>query len=276
MTQNVILFLVRSDPKDVELVNRCLESLDRVLKSTLDDADLLFFVEESFAPFRSLVRPPLGFLNRIIFQTIDLSVPPQLIESYGDFIDEYFPHPTHSNGPLAFGHPGFNIGYRSMCRFFSGEIYKHPILKKYISYMRLDSDSEFVAGADFSLFEWFNSQQLNYSFIRSAIQLDDPKVVIDLRSAVLKYVATYRQFFAPKQLGRLMYYTNFEIGNLNFFRSSEWMSFHAYLDSLGGYYSKRWGDAPVRYAGLWATCSRKKIKPIPAGFRYFHGDYFDS
>ena len=35
----------------------------------------------------------------------------------------------------------FSMGYRHMCRFFSGEIFKHPIMENYDNYLRLDTDS---------------------------------------------------------------------------------------------------------------------------------------
>lgn len=69
-----------------------------------------------------------------------------------DQIPKYFPHPTLWVGPVGYGDPGFSIGYRHMCRFFSGEIYKHPALEEYDYYMRLDRDSLFLSEVDFDCF----------------------------------------------------------------------------------------------------------------------------
>ena len=40
-------------------------------------------------------------------------------------------------------HIGFSIGYRRMCRFYSGFFHKHKLTLKYDYFMRLDDDSKF-------------------------------------------------------------------------------------------------------------------------------------
>ncbi len=41
------------------------------------------------------------------------------------------------------------------------------------------------------------------------------------------------------------FWSNFEIGNLNFWRSPQYQSYFDFLDQKGGFYYERWGDAPV-------------------------------
>lgn len=41
------------------------------------------------------------------------------------------------------------------------------------------------------------------------------------------------------------FWSNFEIGDLNFFRSESYLRFFEYLDKAGGFFYERWGDAPV-------------------------------
>lgn len=41
------------------------------------------------------------------------------------------------------------------------------------------------------------------------------------------------------------FWSNFEIGDLNFLRSREYMEYFEYLDRTGGFFYERWGDAPV-------------------------------
>ena len=40
-------------------------------------------------------------------------------------------------------------------------------------------------------------------------------------------------------------WSNFEIGDLDFFRSPEYLTYFEHLDEAGGFYYERWGDAPV-------------------------------
>ncbi|KAF7329250.1 GPI-anchored wall transfer protein [Mycena kentingensis (nom. inval.)] len=51
------------------------------------------------------------------------------------------------------------------------------------------------------------------------------------------------------------FWSNFEIADMNFWRSKAYQDFFEYLDSKGGFYYERWGDAPVHSiaAGLFAS-----------------------
>ena len=44
---------------------------------------------------------------------------------------------------------------------------------------------------------------------------------------------------------RCHFWSNFEIGNLNFWRSQAYVDYFNYLDKAGGFFYERWGDAPV-------------------------------
>lgn len=274
MKKNVIVIMVRSTLSDVYLLNECLQSLEINLGPTLADSDFVFFVEKDFGGLRKYVVLPEKFNNDFNFVEIDLSIPEFILDKFE--IPIFFPHPTHSKGPVGFGHPGFSVEYRSMCRFFSGSFYLNDALANYSSYIRLDTDSKFLKGADFSLFAWLNSNEIQYGFIDSAVQNDHPDVVRNLRESIKNYIGVPRRLVMPKHIGTRMYYTNFEIGSLEFFRSHLWQNFFSFLDSTNGFYLYRWGDAPVRFAGLWAVGSKKRITSIPHGFTYFHGDIFES
>lgn len=274
MIENVIVIMVRSTLDDVRLLNECIGSLEVNLAPTLAESDFVFFVEKDFGDLRESVVRPANFKNNFNFVEIDLSIPEEISDK--SQIPTLFPHPTHSNGPVDFGHPGFSVEYRSMCRFFSGVFYINHSLAKYASYIRLDTDSKFLKGTDYSLFTWLKSNQIHYGFINSAVQNDHPDVVRNLRKSIKKYVGLPRRLTMPKHIGTRMFYTNFEIGSLEFFRSHQWQNFFSYLDSSNGFYLYRWGDAPVRFAGLWAVGSANQVQKIPLGFTYFHGDTFES
>jgi alpha 1,2-mannosyltransferase len=40
------------------------------------------------------------------------------------------------------------------------------------------------------------------------------------------------------------FWSNFEIGSLNLWRSSQYQDFFSYLDQTGNFFYERWGDAP--------------------------------
>ena len=55
------------------------------------------------------------------------------------------------------------------------------------------------------------------------------------------------------------FWSNFEIGNLNFWRGERYQSYFDYLDRQGGFFYERWGDAPVHSIGLGLFEDKKKI-----------------
>ena len=55
------------------------------------------------------------------------------------------------------------------------------------------------------------------------------------------------------------FWSNFEIGDLNFFRSDEYLQYFNYLDSKGGFYYERWGDAPVHSIGASLLLDKNEI-----------------
>jgi alpha 1,2-mannosyltransferase len=54
-------------------------------------------------------------------------------------------------------------------------------------------------------------------------------------------------------------WSNFEIGDLNFWRGEAYMKYFEHLDSKGGFYYERWGDAPVHSIGAGLFASKDQI-----------------
>ena len=102
---NCILYLVRSSDQDVEDFNKSLRLVEENLLPYTNSTDVLVFCEESFEEYKSKIQTNLS----LRYETIEFKVPdyPQEIL---DQIPEFFPHPTHGNGPVAWGHPGFSMG----------------------------------------------------------------------------------------------------------------------------------------------------------------------
>jgi alpha 1,2-mannosyltransferase len=51
--------------------------------------------------------------------------------------------------------------------------------------------------------------------------------------------------FGQYEYNGLHFWSNFEIGDLNWFRSQEYNDYFEFLDKRGGFFYERWGDAPV-------------------------------
>lgn len=255
---NCILYLVRSSEEDLNNFNTSLSLIEKNLIPFTNNVEVLIFCEKSFGSYKNRVITNLN----LKYQEIEFKIP-EYSEEILNQILEYYPHPTHGNGPIAWGHPGFSLGYRHMCRFFSGQMYEHEILKNYDYYLRLDTDSFIHSPLNYDIFEWAKENECYYGYIEPAIQKDNPKVIENLWSTV------NRKYSNSIEEG-LMYYTNFELGKVSWFLTSGYMEFYNYLDSSGGIYIHRWGDAPIKYLGINLLMNSKNIVPVK-GFTYQHG-----
>lgn len=55
------------------------------------------------------------------------------------------------------------------------------------------------------------------------------------------------------------FWSNFEIASLNFFRSEAYSKYFAFLDSTGGFFYERWGDAPVHSLGVGLFAPKDQV-----------------
>src|SRR5689334_19470703 len=108
----VILYLSRSAEQDVrDLVKSLICLRTNFLKKF--PYPVVVFVESDFKDaWKKEIAEKSGVSPR--FETVDFRLP--------DFLDP-------NTVPEWVYHPKFNLGYRHMCRFFSGTIYREPALQ---------------------------------------------------------------------------------------------------------------------------------------------------
>lgn len=168
-------------------------------------------------------------------------------------------------------HYGFSIGYRMMCRFFAGEIFK--ILKNlnYEYMMRLDTDSSFYEKVNYNLFDKLKNKNAFYGFV--SVHND----AIEFSNDLLIYVNQYAQnkqtnlnfYKVINNQSNLVYYNNFEILKLSEFTCENYLFFYDFLDSKNGFLKYRWGDHAVRFLYTNLFMAQDKIlyyENLP----YFH------
>jgi hypothetical protein len=133
-------------------------------------------------------------------------------------------------------------GYKSMCHFFSQELYSLPILEGVEFIARLDDDSKF-SGEPFDPFHYMEQNQLEYGY-RLIVGHDS------CTNGLLKNVEIYAKWQELKldwQQVKIpaVFYNNFFIARREIFLRPGYQHFIAYLDALKGFWTDRWGDAPV-------------------------------
>lgn len=68
------------------------------------------------------------------------------------------------------------------------------------------------------------------------------------------------------------FWTNFEIGSLDFFRSDAYTEYFNYLDQSGGFFYERWGDAPVHSIAASLFLDKSEIHFFD-GLGFHHPDF---
>lgn len=161
---------------------------------------------------------------------------------------------------------GGSVPYRNMCRYNSGFFYRHKLLSQYKYYWRIEPDVTFFCDLDYDPFLFMEEQKKVYGFTVSLYEYE--KTIPTLWDSVKKFINSNPDLVTPdnamafisddggETYNRCHFWSNFEIGDLDFWRGEAYSKFFEFLDSEGGFYYERWGDAPVHSIGA-ALFARK-------------------
>jgi hypothetical protein len=229
--QKCIVTLV--DNKNPHELNNLVESLNTFFVVNNKDVDFLIFYEDGFD--KNAVKK-LNISGKTIYHKVDFST-------------DHLSDKEKLEIPTTFYN--FNIGYRMMCRFFSGEIFK--ILKKYnYEYiLRLDTDSSFYEIVNRNIFDEFINNNASYGYIN--ITNDRMEVRSQLLHHITNYIVKNKittnisLFDTIIHNYNLVYYTNFEMIKVSEFTNDKHLNFYQHLDSINGFLKFRWGDHAVRF-----------------------------
>lgn len=101
-----------------------------------------------------------------------------------------------------------------------------------------------------------------------------PETIATLWKTISKFFRDHPTYVHPKSASRTFllesteegqaytschFWSNFEIGNLNFFRSQKYLEYPDHLDKSGGFFYERWGDAPVHTNALVMMLDKSQI-----------------
>lgn len=242
----VVVYLARSTQQDAADLSRSLKLLKKNFLNRFR-YPVVVFIEPSFkGEWKNEVLRNSGVDCR--FETIEFSVPSFL---NAQAIPEYVFHPK------------FTLGYRHMCRFFSGAMYLEPALKDYQWYWRLDTDSFVLGKVKYDVFEFMQKNGCIYGY--NVMSKDEPAVSVGLWELTRRYIKdrsirpTYlNEFIQDGEWDRSYYYTNFEISSMDFWRSQPVKDYFDYVDRSGGIYRYRWGDTLIHTMALGMFLDKSK------------------
>ncbi|KAJ8657512.1 hypothetical protein O0I10_006814 [Lichtheimia ornata] len=164
---------------------------------------------------------------------------------------------------------GGSLAYRHMCRFESGFFYRHPLMEEYDYYWRVEPNVEFYCDLDYDPFLFMQENNKKYGWTIALLELES--TVPTLWSTVKSFMKEYPELVPKNNVMDFVsndggysynlchFWSNFEIGDLNFLRGEAYSTFFDYLDKAGGFFYERWGDAPVHSIAASLFLSKDEI-----------------
>ena len=155
-----------------------------------------------------------------------------------------------------------------MCRFHAKSIYDQPILVGLQYVWRLDDDSYVTRPIGYDVFRLMRDRRIKYGFVR--VVDDYGPCVVGLWSAVTDYKrqrAVRSKFKWPR--GRI-FWNNFELSDIDVWRSFEYRDYIDYIDRTGGIYYHRWGDATIKTVAVTLFVSKNRTHHFK-DITYKHG-----
>jgi alpha 1,2-mannosyltransferase len=150
---------------------------------------------------------------------------------------------------------GDSISYRHMCRYESGFFFRHPLMMEYEFYWRVEPSIELFCDIGYDPFQYMKENNKKYSFVLSLYEYRE--TIPTLWDSVKKFTDKHPQHVAKdnsmwwisedegKTYNHCHFWSNFEIGSLEWLRSDAYVDYFSFLDQEGGFFYERWGDAPV-------------------------------
>lgn len=159
--------------------------------------------------------------------------------------------------------------YRHMCRFNSGFFYKHPLLLDYKYYWRVEPHVNFWCDVMEDPFKVLREENKIYGF---TITIHEFKRTIEtLWETTKEFLKLNPEYVHPNNLMNFIsddegetynlchFWSNFEIADMDFWRSAAYEEYFEHLDKAGGFFYERWGDAPVHSIAASLFLEKEKI-----------------
>ncbi|KAF9227899.1 glycosyltransferase family 15 protein [Gyrodon lividus] len=162
-----------------------------------------------------------------------------------------------------------SISYRNMCRFNSGFFFRHELLQPYKWYWRVEPDVRYYCDLDYDPFSYMEDNNKLYGFTISMPEWEP--TIPTLWSSIKEFIAENPQYLhhdnsmdflsdnAGDTYNLCHFWSNFEIADMDFWRSEAYTKYFEFLEEKGGFYYERWGDAPIHSIAVSLFAGKDQI-----------------
>lgn len=177
---------------------------------------------------------------------------------------------------------GASESYRFMCHYQSGYFFRHPLMADYDWYWRVEPGIKIHCDIDYDVFQWMQDHEKVYGFTISIHEF--LKTIPTLWEHSMEFFRNHPEYISDDNLMKFIsddngktynlchFWSNFEIANLNLWRSPGYLAYFDHLDRAGGFFYERWGDAPVHSIAVSLMLPRDKVHYFPE-IGYYHSPY---
>ena len=194
--------------------------------------------------------------------------------SYPDWIDQFKAFEGRIE-MMKLGAPyAGSESYRHMCRWQSGFFFEHPLTYQLDLeyYWRVEPNVHLTCDIDYDPFMFMKINNKAYGFTIAMVEIDT--TIPTLWQTTLDFVKKHPDYLAPDNAQYFIidddslenssynmchFWSNFEIGDLRFFRSKQYKDYFKHLDDSGGFFYERWGDAPVHSIAASLFLNRTQV-----------------
>ncbi len=195
---------------------------------------------------------------------------------------------------------GGSVSYRHMCRYQSGFFWRHPLMNQFKYYWRIEPNVKIFCSLKYDIFKFMNENKKKYGF--TMLLLEIPETIPTLWKTTKEFLSAYYPHYLDVlksssshgfdnndnekgNLFRLMtdddgdsyslchFWSNFEVADLDFWRSKQYQDYFNYLDQAGGFFYERWGDAPVHSIAASIFLKRSELHYFD-DIGYFHSPFY--
>jgi alpha 1,2-mannosyltransferase len=261
--KNCLIYSVKNDSVHLNNLKISLKLFRDNLNPFINNIDIIFFYDPGLKEHLQNLSNELGLTNNIILKEFVVSMPiyPEEIRNkINQVLNDASIHSSEC------------IGYKNMCKFWAGEVFKDSVVQNYDYFLRLDCDSFILSPVKYDIFEKVENEKKICAYIKGSKAMDNPKMALGLNKEVYKFEQDYKGkiFDSITTIDEGCFYnTNFEICKIKDIIESDYLDLYEHIDKSGGIYIHRWGDHIIRYAGISIFFGKSSIKEFD-DIRYAH------
>lgn len=140
---------------------------------------------------------------------------------------------------------------------------------QYDYYWRIETGSEYHCDLDFDPFEKLATEGKKFAFVMAMYEqkgsiktlwnnvqhyINQPQVTLSFNNS-MPFISDDH----GANYNLCHFWSNFELASLDFFRSKEYQNYFDYIDSTGGFWYERWGDAPIHSIAVALFLNKNQI-----------------